>query len=109
MGMEGERIIPHQSHDSIHALKGQGQVSIMSVDEREQHKDDCVRQALVEGAKSSAWALATSSLLVGLANQYLPAFRTSLGVSGKTALIVCCFSAQNVLGAVQHQGLCVLD
>jgi hypothetical protein len=60
----------------------------MNSDEREQHKEDCVKKALVEGAKSSAWAFATASLLVGLANQYLPAFRTSLGVSGKTALIV---------------------
>ena len=56
--------------------------------EREQHKDDCVKEALISGAKASALALGTSSLLVGVANQFLPSFRTSLGVSGKTALIV---------------------
>lgn len=56
--------------------------------QREQHKDDCVRESLISGAKASAWALATSSLLVGLGNQFLPSFRSSLGVSGKTALIV---------------------
>ena len=61
---------------------------IMSQTERDQHKSDCLREALIEGAKASAWALATSGLLVGLANQFLPAFRSSLGVSGKTALIV---------------------
>ena len=76
----------------------------MSADEREQHKDDCVRQALVEGAKSSAWALATSSLLVGLANQYLPAFRTSLGVSGKTALIVSCSPSLECVGCGATSG-----
>lgn len=56
--------------------------------EREQQKEDCVRQALISGAKASAFALTVSSLVVGLANQFLPTFRTSLGVSGKTALIV---------------------
>lgn len=56
--------------------------------EREKHREDCVKEALVSGAKASAYALATSGLLVGLANHFWPAFRTSLGVSGKTALIV---------------------
>ena len=60
----------------------------MSLKERDQHKDECLKESLIEGAKASAWALATSGLLVGLANQFLPAFRSSLGVSGKTALIV---------------------
>lgn len=60
----------------------------MSQSERDQHKDECLKESLIEGAKASAWAFATSGLLVGLANQYLPAFRSSLGISGKTALIV---------------------
>ena len=52
------------------------------------HKEDCVHQSLVAGGKAAGWALATAGAIVFMANQYLPAFRTSLGVSGKTALIV---------------------
>ena len=56
--------------------------------ERKKTQSDCVTEAIWAGAKSSAWAGATSASAVLLANQYWPAFRTSLGVSGKTALIV---------------------
>ncbi len=55
---------------------------------RKQTQQDCVQQSLVAGGKAAGWALATAGTLVFLANQYLPAFRSSLGVSGKTALIV---------------------
>lgn len=55
---------------------------------RKQTQDECVRQSLAAGAKAAGWAFATAGTIVFLANQYLPAFRTSLGVSGKTALIV---------------------
>ena len=72
--------------------------------EREQHKDDCVKESLIAGAKASAWALASSSLLVGLANQFLPSFRSSLGVSGKTALIVSLFTVVLGPGAICGQG-----
>ena len=56
--------------------------------ERRKTQSDCVTEAIWAGAKSSAWAGATSASVVLLANQYWPAFRSSLGVSGKTALIV---------------------
>ena len=56
--------------------------------DRKQTQSDCVTEAIWAGAKSSAWAGATSGSLVALANQFWPAFRSSLGVSGKTALIV---------------------
>ena len=56
--------------------------------ERKKTQSDCVTEAIWAGAKSSAWAGATSGSIVLLANQYWPAFRSSLGVSGKTALIV---------------------
>ncbi|CAL8467573.1 g7111 [Coccomyxa elongata] len=60
-----------------------------SLDElRKKTQEDCVHQSLVAGGKAAAWALATAGTVVFLANQYLPTFRTSLGVSGKTALIV---------------------
>ena len=38
--------------------------------------------------KGGAWGLGIAAGLVGMANQFLPAFRSSLGVSGKTALVV---------------------
>ena len=55
---------------------------------RKKTQADCVNESIKTGAKSAAWALATSGSIVLLANQFLPTFRTSLGVSGKTALIV---------------------
>ena len=55
---------------------------------RKQTQEDCVKQSITAGAKAAAWVGATSGTAVFLANQYLPAFRSALGVSGKTALIV---------------------
>jgi hypothetical protein len=55
---------------------------------RKQTQEDCVKQSITAGGKAAAWAFATAGTIVFLANQYLPGFRTSLGVSGKTALIV---------------------
>ena len=70
------------------------QKNVTADTERKKTQSDCVTEAIWAGAKSSAWAGATSGSLVLLANQYWPAFRSSLGVSGKTALIVSVFPTQ---------------
>ena len=59
-----------------------------SATERQAVQKDCVNEAIWAGAKSAAWAGAIAGLAVGLAHQFSQTFRTSLGVSGKTALIV---------------------
>src|SRR5689334_16874601 len=61
----------------------------MSADnERRTVKEDCVREALIAGAKSSLVALACSGTAVLAAHTFWPAFRRGLGVSGRTALVV---------------------
>ncbi len=56
--------------------------------EREAHKEDCTSLAIKEASKSAGWALATSGILVSVANGISPAFQRALGVSGKAALVV---------------------
>ncbi|GLD94649.1 hypothetical protein PINS_up003273 [Pythium insidiosum] len=51
-------------------------------------KDIIVMHALTEGIKSGATAAAIVGTGVVLAHNYWPAFRTRLGASGKTALVV---------------------
>ena len=53
-----------------------------------QARDSCVQEAIRGGFIAGITALAAAGLSVGLANHFWPAFRSSLGVSGKTALIV---------------------
>ena len=56
--------------------------------EREAHRDDCTTLAIKEASKSAGWALATSGILVSVANGISPTFQRALGVSGKAALVV---------------------
>lgn len=53
-------------------------------EQREVEKNKCLNEALVAGTKTAAYWLLGSASAVGLANQYWPAFRNALGVSGKT-------------------------
>ena len=62
--------------------------TIMAEVERETHKEDCTSLAIKEASKSAGWALATSGILVSVANGISPAFQRALGVSGKAALVV---------------------
>ncbi|KAK9805997.1 hypothetical protein WJX73_002552 [Symbiochloris irregularis] len=59
-----------------------------SADDRQAKKDECVRQALIAGGKGAAWGLAGGALSIGTLQQFSPGFRRSLGISGKTALVV---------------------
>lgn len=56
---------------------------------REVEKNKCLNEALWAGSKTAAWWLLGSASAVGLANQYWPAFRNALGVSGKTVRMHC--------------------
>lgn len=56
--------------------------------ERAVKQQDCVTQALINGCKGAAWALATAGIVVSAANKYSPTFRKALGVSGKAGLVV---------------------
>ena len=64
------------------------QCASMAEVEREAHKDDCTSLAIKEASKSAGWALATSGIIVSIANGVSPAFQRALGVSGKAALVV---------------------
>lgn len=55
---------------------------------RELEKRKCLEEAVGEAFKTAGWWLLGSAIVVGAANKSWPAFRRSLGVSGKTALIV---------------------
>lgn len=57
-------------------------------DRRKQIESDCVSEAWKIGAKSAATALGLAGAAVGGANYFFHGFRTSLGVSGKAALVV---------------------
>ena len=63
-------------------------------------RNDCVQEAIRGGAWAGVTALVAAGLSIGLANQFWPAFRNSLGVSGKTALVV---SSLSIL--TRHRGL----
>jgi hypothetical protein len=56
--------------------------------ERAAEQDSCVKESLIAGFKGGMWGFGVSSLIVALSNHYSPKFRTSLNVSGKTALAV---------------------
>ena len=76
--------------------------------ERESHKDDCTSLAIKEASKSAAWAIATSGILVSIANGLSPTFQRALGVSGKAALVVSHASLTDrlhSLGALPHSPL----
>ena len=57
-------------------------------DRRKQIESDCVTEAWKTGATSAATALGLAGAAVGGANYFFQGFRTSLGVSGKAALVV---------------------
>ena len=57
-------------------------------DRRKKIQDDCTAEAWAVGVKSAFTALAVAGLAVGGANTFFNGFRTSLGVSGKAALVV---------------------
>lgn len=56
--------------------------------ERAVKVESCVTQALINGCKGAAWALATAGIIVSAANKYSPTFQKALGVSGKAGLVV---------------------
>ena len=56
---------------------------------QQQDAADCGQEGVIAGIKGGAWGLGVAGLSVGLANHFSSGFRSSLGVSGKTALIVC--------------------
>ncbi len=58
---------------------------------RQQVKDQCTSEAATAGFKAAGAALLAAGVAVTAANQYAPAFRKGLGISGKTALVVCSF------------------
>ena len=60
----------------------------MTFEEREVEKKKCTVEAVTAGAKSAAFTSLFSTAAVAAANQWWPAFRKGLGVSGKTALII---------------------
>ncbi|KAK9806018.1 hypothetical protein WJX73_005843 [Symbiochloris irregularis] len=51
-------------------------------------RDECVRTAMIKGAKTAAVALLGAGSAVGLASHFSKNFSASLGVSGKVALVV---------------------
>ena len=57
-------------------------------DRRKQIEAACVAEAWRTGATSAITALGVAGAAVGGANYFLQGFRTSLGVSGKAALVV---------------------
>ena len=57
-------------------------------DRRKQIEADCVAEAWRTGATSAITALGVAGAAVGGANYFFQGFRTSLGVSGKAALVV---------------------
>lgn len=57
-------------------------------DRRKQIESDCVAEAWRTGATSAVTALGVAGAAVGGANYYFQGFRSSLGVSGKAALVV---------------------
>jgi hypothetical protein len=57
-------------------------------EERKADQDSCVKESLTAGVKGGLWGFGTATSIVALANHFSSGFRTSLGVSGKTALAV---------------------
>ena len=57
-------------------------------DRRKKIEADCVAEAWKSGATSALTALGLAGAAVGGANYFFHGFRTSLGVSGKAALVV---------------------
>ena len=51
-------------------------------------QENCIREAVAEGAKAAAYSLAAASAAVFGAAHFFPGFKRSLNVSAKTALIV---------------------
>ncbi len=71
-------------------------------EQRELEKNKCLNEALIAGTKTAAyWLLGTASA-VGIANQYWPAFRNALGVSGKTVCGGGVFYTMHATHPVQH-------
>ncbi|GMH40777.1 hypothetical protein BSKO_08681 [Bryopsis sp. KO-2023] len=59
-----------------------------AVEERKAQQSQCTWDAAVAGCKAAVGALAVSWPAVYLANKNFTGFRTRLGISGKTALVV---------------------
>ena len=55
---------------------------------RQEIGERCKKEAWKEGAKASLTALGLAGATVGAAHTFWHGFRTSLGVSGKAALVV---------------------
>ena len=68
---------------------------------RKEIQERCTKEAWKVGGNSALTALGISGAVIGAANYFSHGFRTSLGVSGKAALIV------SAAAACMH--LCVLD
>lgn len=51
-------------------------------------QEDCMKQATIEGVKGAVYSLAASAAVVLGAAKVSPAFKRSMNVSAKTALIV---------------------
>ena len=60
----------------------------VDADRRKQIETDCVAEAWRTGATSAVTALGVAGAAVGGANYFFQGFRSSLGVSGKAALVV---------------------
>lgn len=56
--------------------------------ERQDFKDECTHLALATAGQRGLGALAATAVGIFAANTLSPAFRTSLGTSGKAALVV---------------------
>lgn len=56
--------------------------------ERQAFKDECTSLALAAATQRGFGALAATAAGIFAANTFSPAFRTSLGTSGKAALVV---------------------
>lgn len=72
-------------------------------DRRKQIETDCVAEAWRTGATSAATALGVAGAAVGGANYFFQGFRSSLGVSGKAALVV-----SHVRGLFNLRCVCML-
>lgn len=65
-------------------------IAILHNSMADEARDECVRGAMIKGAKAAALALVAAGSAVGVANHMSTNFSNALGVSGKLALVVGC-------------------
>ena len=75
-------------------------------DRRKKIESDCVSEAWKTGATSAVTALGLAGAAVGGANYFFQGFRTSLGVSGKAALVVSPTHPRILLPACEAEVTC---